>query len=121
MERLAQRRQRLFATLPIHDHRDPHLARVNHADVDAALRQRAEHAAGDAGMRPHADSQHDQPGDVRLAGYLDGGIDASRQLARKLQGPGDIFARHTERDLRRPGPERFCTIMSTTMPAAATV
>ena len=56
-------------TLPVptidHD-ADTHFARIDHADVDVALGQRAEHLAGDAGVRPHADAPDEQHADVAL-------------------------------------------------------
>ena len=69
---LAQTRQRFLAVAPVDHDADAHLARVDHADVDAALGQGAEHAPGHAGVRPHADAQHEQLGDVGV------GDDAAR-------------------------------------------
>src|SRR6266852_5040620 len=54
VKRLFQTGQRFFAPLPIDHHAHANLAGVNHADVDPALRQGAEHAPGHAGVGPHA-------------------------------------------------------------------
>src|SRR4029079_12880678 len=85
-KRLAQTGQRLLAARALHHHRQPDLADVDHADVDAALRQRPEHATSDPGVTPQAHAQHDQPGNVCLRLHTRRWVDLSDHLLHQCSG-----------------------------------
>ena len=87
VKRLLQRRQRLLPPATCRRRPKPHFAGVDHADVDAALGQGAEHAPGHAGVRPHADAEHEQLGDVGV-GRRPGVWDRSLRRPRPGQLPG---------------------------------
>ena len=86
-----------------------------------ARRQRAEHRPGHAGVRPHADAQHEQHRDVarrRPPGSRRrsrGTTSCVRFSARVRSACGTV-----NDSSALPGPVRFCTIMSTRMPPVAT-
>ena len=44
----------------------------DHLDVDPLLREHLEHARGDAGVRPHADADDGDLGDVEVAQHVAG-------------------------------------------------
>ena len=119
-ERRLQAAQSFLATPAVHHDADAHLARVDHADVDAALGQGAEHPPGDAGVRPHADAEDVQLGDVGLGRHPAVGSMLSHHfLGASCPRPGRACGTVNDSSARS-GSGMFCTIMSTTMPAAAT-
>ena len=102
-------------------HADAHLAGVDHADVDAAAGQRAEHACGPrrcaSACRRRARTarrcrRRRPPG---MPGRCRGPRPASASAPASGRPAGTL-----NDSSARPGPVRFCTIMSTTMPPAAT-
>ncbi len=99
VECLAQAGQRLLPVRVIHDDAEPDLAGVDHADVDAALRQRSEHPPGHAGVRPHADAEDEEIGDVAIGNDLGRWLDRSCNLFASLQRPLQVGQRHAEGQL----------------------
>src|SRR5262245_32592884 len=98
-EGLAEAGEGLVAAGALDDDRQAHLADVDHADVDAALGQGAEHTPGDAGVGPHADAEDDQAGDVTVGLSPGGGVNLGQYPLRQSQGGLEVRQRDGEGEL----------------------
>src|SRR5690606_35649527 len=85
LECLVQHAYGQLHVLLVDDHRNLDFGGRDHLDVDAFLGQRAEHLAGDADVRAHADADHRYLGGLVVA---DDGARLQRALG--LQGLEDV-------------------------------
>src|SRR6266446_6996123 len=85
MERLFQAGQCFFAAWTIDHDAQAYLTRVDHADIDAAFRQSAEHTSGHPRVRAHADPKHDHPGEVAVSLHSRRRIDRVDHRLRQLE------------------------------------
>src|SRR5207253_10189499 len=96
LERLVQHAHGELGVLLLDHHGDLDLGGRDHLDVDALLRQGAEHLRGDAGVRAHAHADDRHLGDLLVAGDV-AALDVRLHLAfEDLHRLGVVAAVHGE-------------------------